>query len=65
MKSRTTKVIHADTAETLYTSTCTLDGNTVTGSINPFPYINRMLRRRGLRVVNLTTENDTLTIFAR
>lgn len=57
---RTTKVIHADDGNTIYESTCTIDGNNITGPINPFPYIQRKLKKLHLHTViqDEPTEED-------
>lgn len=62
MITRTTKVIKA-TGETLYESTCTIDGNTITGCQDPFPYIKRMLRKRGLRPVDMRQNGQNVTLI--
>ena len=64
MITRTTKVIDT-TGNTIYTSTCTIDGNTITGSLNPFPYIQRMMRKRGLRAVGMQEDGQNITITVK
>ena len=63
MINRTTAMVHADTNETLYKSVCTIDGNKITGSLNPFPYIKRIMKRKGLRPVKMFEDGQNVTIY--
>lgn len=62
--TRTTKVITA-TGETLYESTCTINGNTITGCQNPFPYIRRMTRKRGLTIIDMREDGQNITLTVK
>lgn len=62
--TRTTKVITA-TGETIYESTCTIDGNTITGCQNPFPYIKRMTRKRGLTIIGMNENGQDITLIVK
>lgn len=62
---RTTKVINAKTNKTIYESTCTIDGNKITGCQNPFPYINRIIRKSSLRIVDMVEDGQNITLYAR
>lgn len=61
---RTTKVI-STTNDVIYESTCTIDGNVITGCQDPFPYIRRMLRKRGLRPVQMLEEGRNVTLIVK
>lgn len=61
---RTTKVL-ATTNEEIYSSTCTIDGNTITGTQDPFPYIFRKLRKMGLRIYKMDEDGFNVTLYAR
>lgn len=61
---RTTKVITA-TGENIYESTCTIDGNTITGCQDPFPYIKRMMRKRGLTPIAMNENGNDITITVK
>ena len=64
MIKRTTKVI-TETGKTIYESTCTIDGSTFTGCIDPFPYINRKLRKMGLRPFKMAEDGNNVTLIVR
>ena len=64
MITRTTKVSKS-TGETIYESTCTIKGNTITGCQNPFPYIKRMMRKRNLTAVNMIENGNDITIIVK
>ena len=68
MITRTHKLVHADNGETLYESTCTMDGNVIKGCINPFPYMNRKMHKLNLHVVKMSEtkgDNATITLFVK
>lgn len=58
---RTTKVIKGN--ECIYESTCKIDGNTITGCQDPFPYIKRMMRKNGLRAVGMNQDGQNVTLI--
>ena len=64
MIKRTTKVI-TETGKTIYESTCTIDGNTITGCQDPFPYINRKLRKMGLHPFKMSEDGNNVTLIVR
>lgn len=61
---RTTKVARAN-GDAIYESTCTIDGNTITGCQNPFPYIQRMMRKKGLTPIAMNQEGQNITIIVK
>ena len=64
MTIRTTKVIKAS-GETIYESTCTINGNTITGCQNPFPYIKRMMRKHGLTAIAMNEDGQNITMIVK
>lgn len=61
---RTTKLV-TTTGDTIYSSTCTIDGNTITGCQDPFPYIRRMMRKKGLRAVDMHQDGQNVTLIVK
>lgn len=62
--TRTTKV-NTMNGETIYESTCTIIENTITGGQNPFPYIKRMLRKRGLHIIDMLENGQDITLIVK
>lgn len=63
--TRTTKVIHAETGKTLYESTCTINGNSITGCQNPFPYLKRIVRKHGLTIIGMNENGQDITLIVK
>lgn len=61
---RTTKVAY-ENGKTVYESTCTIDGNTITGCQDPFPYIKRMMRKNRLTPINMIQNGQNVTIIVK
>ena len=61
---RTTKV-ETVTGNTIYESTCTIDGNTITGCQNPFPYIQRKLKKLHMHTVDMKKDGQNVTLIVR
>ena len=61
---RTTKLV-TTTGDTIYSSTCTIDGNTITGCQDPFPYIRRMMRKNGLHTVAMNQDGQNVTLIVK
>lgn len=61
---RTTKLV-TNTGNTIYSSTCTIDGNTITGCQDPFPYIRRLMRKKCLRAVAMNQDGQNVTMIVK
>ena len=59
----TTKVLNGTTE--IYSSSVTMNGNEVTGTINPIPAIRKMLKKNGLHVVSTEETETTRTIYVK
>ena len=64
MITRTTSV-RTETGKTIYANTCTIDGNTITGCQNPFPYIKRMMSKKGLKPIAMHEDGQNVTIIVK
>ena len=63
MIKRTHRIVKDN--RTMYETTCTINGNEITGSVNPFPYMKRFMKKHNLTVMSMSEENNVCTLYVK